>query len=186
MFDFLFGLLWTAFITPIFIMCLVIPGEQRNGVDMNPLLFIIFIVFEFIGLYLLFKGLKKIIKDKKTKKYGIQCYGIINDIQVTGSYVNGKPEYKVILDFVNPETHQVDTIEEIIGFDYDKYPINSFILCKYFQGDINLEKQITWNEVPKEIKKYLAPVQQIPNYSSIENNTNDEYETIDRILYKNN
>ena len=36
-----------GFVTPIFIICLVVPGEQRGGVDMNPLLFIFFILFEF-------------------------------------------------------------------------------------------------------------------------------------------
>lgn len=116
MFKFLFGFVWTAFVTPIFIMCLVVPGEQRNGVDMDPFSFIFFIVFEVIGLYMLISGLRQIIKDRKTKKHGIICYGIVSDIQTTGSYVNGKPEYKAILDFVNPETNQLETIEEIIGF----------------------------------------------------------------------
>ena len=68
MFNFIFGLIWTAFVTPIFIMCLVIPGEQRNGADMNLFLFTFFVVFELIGLYLLISGLKKIIKDKKLCK----------------------------------------------------------------------------------------------------------------------
>ena len=184
MFKFLFGLAWTAFVTPIFIMCLVVPGEQRGGVDMNPFLFIFFILFEVIGLYLLISGLRKLIKDWKTKNQGIQCYGIVRDIQVTGSYVNDKPEYKAVLDFVNPETNQLETIEEIIGFNYNKYPINSYILCKYYQGDINLENLISENEISGDIKSCLVPNQQVPNYSNIEFSADKEYVTIDGVKYK--
>lgn len=184
MFKLIFGLVWTAFITPIFIMCLVIPGEQRGGVDMNLFLFIFFIVFEFIGLYMLISGLKQIIKDNKTKKHGIQCYGIISEIQETGSYVNGNPEYKAMLHFLNPETNQIETIEEIIGFDYNKYPINSYVLCKYYQGDINLESHVYENEVPEFIKNYLVPMQQVPDYFALEFSPDKEYVTIDGIQYK--
>ena len=186
MFNFIFSLIWTAFVTPIFIMCLVIPGEQRNGADMNLFLFTFFLVFELIGLYLLISGLKKIIKDKKTKKHGIQCYGIISDIRVTGASVNNMPEYKAMLHFFNPETHQVEIIEEIIGFDYDKYQVNYYILCKYFQGDINIEGRISESIVPIEIKEYLAPVQQKNNNSSTGITSNGEYVTVDGIQYKKN
>lgn len=184
MFKFLFGLVWTAFVTPIFIMCLVVPGEQRGGVDMNPFLFIFFILFEVIGLYMLISGLRKIIKDRKTKNHGIKCYGIVSDIQTTGSYVNGNPEYKAILDFVNPETNQLETIEEIIGFDYNEYPIDSYVLCKYYQGDINLENLVSENEIPGDIKKYLVTSQQVPNYSNLEFSADREYVTIDGVQYK--
>ena len=186
MFKFLFGLVWTAFVTPIFIMCLVAPGEQRNGADMDPFLFIFFIVFEVIGLYMLISGLRQIIKDRKTKKHGIKCYGIVRDIQTTGSYVNDKPEYKAILDFVNPETNQLETIEEILGFDYNKYPIDSYVLCKYYQGDINLENLVSENEIPGDIKKHLVPSQQMPNYTNLEFSADKEYVTIDGVQYKKN
>ena len=184
MFKLLFGLIWTAFVTPIFIMCLVIPGEQRGGVDMNPFLFIFFILFEAIGLYMLISGLSKIIKDRKTKNHGIKCYGIVSDIQMTGSYMNGNPEYKAKLDFINPKTNQLETIEEIIGFDYNKYPINSYVLCKYYQGDINLENLVPENEIPVEIKKYLVPNQLVPNYSNLEFSADREYVIIDGVQYK--
>lgn len=184
MFKFLFGLVWIAFVTPIFIMCLVVPGEQRGGVDMNPYLFIFFVVFEVVGLYMLISGLRKIVKDKKTKRNGIKCYAIVSDIQTTGSYVNDKPEYKATLNFVNPETNQLETIEEIIGFNYNKYPINSYVLCKYYQGDINLENLVFENEIPGDIKKHLVPNQQMTNYSNLEFSVDREYVTIDGVQYK--
>lgn len=186
MLNFLFGLVWTSFVTPIFIMCLIVPGEQRGGVDMNPFLFIFFILFEVVGLYMLISGLRKIIKDRKTKKYGIECYGIVRDIQATGTFVNGNPEYKAILNFVNPETNQLETIEEIIGFDSNKYPIDSYVLCKYYQSDINLENIVSENEISVDIKKYLAPSQHVPNYCNLEFSDDREYVIIDGVKYKKN
>lgn len=186
MFKFIFGLAWTVFVTPIFVACLFVPGEQRGGMDMNIFLFIFFIVFELIGLCLMISGLKKVIKDKKTKRFGLLCYGIIHDIQETGAYVNNNPEYKVIMNVVNPETRQLQILEEVIGFNYDKYPINSYILCKYWQGDINLEKIISENEVPGDIKINLVPTPQVPNYSNLEFSPDREYVTIDGIQYKKN
>lgn len=186
MFNFIFGLVWTSIMTPIFIMCLVVPGEQRGGVDMDFFLFCILLLFELIGLFLLISGLKKIIKDKKTKKYGIQCYGIIREINETGSYINNNPEYKALLQFVNPETYQVENIEEIIGLDYYKYSVNSYILCKYYQGDINLEKQVSDNEIPGDIKKRLDSLQKKINSSDLEFSSDGEYVTIDGVQYKKN
>lgn len=186
MFKFKFGLIWTIFVTPIFIVCLVIPGEQRGGIDMNPLLFGFFALFEFIGIYLIVSGIKTIIKDRKTKKYGTQCYGIVKDIQGTGSYSNDQPEYKAIVQIVNPETYQIEELEEIVGFKRDKYPINSYVLCKYYEGDINLEKIIIGNEVPEGIRKNLIPIEHHfqPEYMDLEFSADREYVTIDGVKYK--
>ena len=184
MFNFLFGFIWTAFTTLIFIICLAVPGEQRGGSAMTLPTFLILILFEVIGLCLLIGGLKKIIKDKKTKKHGIKCYGVVSDIQPTGASVNGEPEYKAILNFINPETNKLETIEEIIGLNYNNYPIGSYVLCKYYQGDINLENIVSENEIPEDIKKYLIPSQQGSNYSNLEFSADREYVTIDGVQYK--
>lgn len=182
MFNFLFGIMWTAFVTPIFIMCLVVPGEQRGGVDMDPLLFIFLVLFELIGLYMLISGLITIIKDKKTKKHGIECYGIIRDIQKTGGYVNNNPEYKAIVNFINPETHELEMLEEIIGFNFTKYHINSYVLCKYYHGDINIEELIYENNVPESIKKQLTSIEIESNKLNEQNEFNGEaYNTFQRI-----
>lgn len=184
MYNFIFGVVWTVFVTLMFIMCLFVPGEQRGGADMDFSLLIFFILFELFGLYLLISGLKKIIKDKKTNKYGIQCYGIISEIKKTGTYVNDYPEYKAILNFVNPETNQIETIEEIVGLDYNKYPINSYVLCKYYHGDINIENFIFENEIPGGIKKYLISMRQDSDCSNFEFSSDKEYVTIDGVQYK--
>ena len=163
MFELLFGLIWTSFVTPIFIMCLVIPGAERGGADMDLSLFMFFVIFEIAGLWMLFSGLKKIIRNKKTNKYGKKCYGIVVDIVESGTYVNDKPEYLAVIDLLNPETHQIEMIEEVIGFNDELYEINSYVLCKYYDGDINIVKSIPDNEVPIEITNYLTPTDSITN-----------------------
>lgn len=182
MFNFVFGLVWTVFTTFMLIIFLTAPGETNGS---NLMFYILFISFEFVGLILIISGLKKIIKDSNTKKYGVRCYGIVNDIKPTGSYVNNKPEYKAILQIVNPETHHPEKIDEIIGLDYEKFPINSYVLCKYYQGDINIEKIISENEVPNDLVAYLTPTQQdIPKYFDLEMSSDREYVTIDGVKYK--
>ena len=168
MFKFIFGLLWTSFVTPIFILCLVVPGEQRGGADMNFPLFCFFVIFEFVGLWMLYGGAKKIIINIKTKKYGKKCYGIVADIQKTGTYINGNPEYKAIVNLLNPETHQIETFEEIVGYDEDLYPVDSFVLCKYYQGDINFEKIVLDFDVPIDVKNILGSIEENLDYSDTE------------------
>ena len=159
----LFGIIWTAFMTPIYLMCLIVPGEERGGIDMNAPLFIFLTIFELIGIYMIFVGIKKLIKDKKTDLYGLECYGIIRNILPTGVIVNNKPEYKAIIEFVNPETYETEDTEEIIGFDYNKYTKDFYVLCKYYEGDINLGSIIYDNEeVPTEIKNKLK-LEENPN-----------------------
>ena len=184
MFMFLFGLAWTAIVALLFYIFYISLAEQRGGAGMSPFLILFFIIFAVIGLSMLISGLKKIIKNIKTKKHGIKCYGIVSGIRNTGSYANGNPEYKAILNIVNPETNQLETIEEIIGFDYNKYPINSYVLCKYYQGDINFENLISGDEIPGDIKKYLVPTQQEPSYFNLEFSDDREYVTIDGVQYK--
>ena len=93
--------------------------------------------------------------------------------------MNDSPEYKTILEIINPETYQLETIQEIIGFDYDKYPIDSYVLCKYYQGDINLEKLVSEYEIPGDIKKCLVKNQQVSDSSDSEISDDREFEIID-------
>ena len=176
--DFLFGFVWTAFFTPIFIEYLISPEEQNGGADKNPFMFIFNCAFELFGLYFLIRGLITIIKDKKTNKRGLECYGIIRNIQRTGEF-NNKLEYKAIVNFINPETNELETLEENIGFNYPQYDIDTYVLCKYYQGNINIEKIIFEKNVPERVKKYLIPI-------GIEQNefNEEEYNNIQEITSK--
>lgn len=47
-----------------------------------------FTIFLPQGIFLLVKGLKKVIKNKKTKKLGAECFAMIEGIYLTGTYMN--------------------------------------------------------------------------------------------------
>lgn len=184
MFRFTFGLIWTAITTVVFAICLFVPGEERNGADMGPFLFIFLSLFEIIGIYLMSIGIKEIIKNIKTKKLGVTCYGIIRNIQLTGASINGRPECKATVEILNPETHLQENIEEIIGFNENKYPVNSYVLCKYYQGDINLEKVISKEEIPANVSYALVEASQPIAATDISISDDREYVTIDGVKYK--
>lgn len=155
MFKFKFGLVWTLFVTLIFIMCLVVPGEQRGGVDMSPGLFIFFVIFEVIGLFLLVSGIKQIIKDKKTNKFGDITYGQIISIYGTGSSTNGKEELQAeILTYVSNQ-NIVKRINEIIGFPPINYNVGDFVQLKFYEGDINIVQVVSENMIPNTILTLL-------------------------------
>ena len=117
-------------------------------------------IFLLVGLLLVISGLKNIIRDMKTKQYGVTCYGIVLYTEPSGTVVNGKVEYKASFQIINPQTFQPETVEEVLGSDASIYPEGSFVLCKYYEGDINLEGTISENDVPGDIKKRLVVTEQ--------------------------
>lgn len=180
MFHFIIGIIWLLIVTP-----MVVPLLAIIQAPMGIFIFLFIMLFEIIGVYLTISGLKQIIKDNKTKNYGIKCYGIVRELKYTGSYLNDSPEYKALLDIVNPETNQIESLEEIVGFNGNKYPVNSYVQCKYFEGDINFDKVVSENEIPGGIKKLLVPIkQQKPEYMDLEFSPDREYVTIDGVKYK--
>ena len=155
MFKLKFGLLWTLFVTPIFIMCLVIPGEQRGGVDMSPGLFIFFSIFEAIGLFLLVSGIKQVIKDKKTNKFGDITYGQIISIYGTGSRSNDKEELQAeILTYVSNQ-NTLKRFNEIIGFPPIIYNVGDFVQLKFYEDDINIIQTVSENMIPNTVLTLL-------------------------------
>ena len=116
-------------------------------------------LFSVIGIICIIIGLTKSLKDKKTKKKGKECYAIVREHEETDTgtttSTGNKKEYKAILEFINPETNEIDDIEEIIGLYPNKYPVDSYLLCKYYKGDITIEKVLKEDEVPENIKKEL-------------------------------
>ena len=202
MFNLIFGIVWTLF-SSIFFVIIVISsfttssnlGDAGLKFNFSMIIPVIMIsIFLIVGVVLIVKGAKKVIKDSKTKKYGVPCYGIVQNISQTGAYVNERPEYKAILDIVNPNTNQIESIEEIVGFNYNKYPIGSYVYCKYYEGDINIENNIGINELPGSYKDMLKPINYTSNASNTYNNSmgytdivfsdDREYVTIDGVKYR--
>ncbi len=165
MFKLKFGAIWTIFTTIVFAIFIFVPASARNGDEVTLVPVLVLGLFEVVGIILLVSGAKQVIKDKKTSKYGIQCYGIVREVLPTGSYVNNRPEYKAVIEFVNPESQQVQTLEEIVGFDYNKFPVGYYVMCKYYEGDINLEYPVDESQAPEDVKKQLQVVAQGPVYT---------------------
>ena len=202
MFYLIFGIIWTLF-TSIFVFAFCgsmfsytsINGEPgRLSFNFNPELLIpslIIAVFLIVGIYLIVKGARQVIRDSKTKKYGIPCYGIVQNIKPTGVSINEQPEFKALLDIINPNTNQVENIEEVVGLNPNKYPIGSYVLCKYYEGDINFERIVQPSEISSSYRELLKPVNYtsgVPNefmsYTNLEFSPDREYVTIDGVKYK--
>jgi len=201
MFYLIFGIIWTAF-TSIFVV-LMFGSMFTEGstygdptgmrFSFNPEMIIpgiLISVFLIIGIVLIVKGAKQVIKDIKTKKYGIPCYGIVQNLQLTGSYINEQPEYKAILDIINPNTNQLEKVEEIVGLNPNKYPIGSYVQCKYYEGDINFERIVNPNEVSSSFREILKPnnynngLNTGSGFTDLEFSEDREYVTIDGVKYK--
>ena len=151
MFELVFGIIWTLF-TSIFAFVFISAGD-----DVPSLLVLMLIAFVVIGVYLIFIGAKKVIKDSKTNKFGIECFGIVRSVEPTNVYINDRPQYRTNIDIVNPNTLQLEQLSEVTGTNYYKYPINSYVKCKYYEGDINIIGMIIENDIPGDYKKLLVP-----------------------------
>ena len=155
MFKLIFGLIWIAMTTPIFLYSFHSFNIQEIDPSFSMIMLATYALFELVGIIIFISGLKTILKDKKTSKNGTICYGIISDLKPTGSYINEKCELKAVVRFINPITNEEETKEEIVGFNENKYPIDSYVVCKYYNGDINIEDLASPNEIPDKIKNYL-------------------------------
>ena len=99
-------------------------------------------------------GIKKVIANHKTKVSGEECYGLITDIYPDGNYVVGKAEYRAEIEVYIKEKNSIETILEVIGFNPNKYQINTFVYGKYYEGDFNIiEKVDSYQKLPPNIQQ---------------------------------
>ncbi len=154
MFLFVFGLVW--FLFSVLFLAIMILSTSQTGSEAPIFAYIIIGLFIAIGLYMLIKGIKKIIQNKKTEKYGEICYGIVTNVYPDGSYVNNAPEYQADVYLYITSEGRTDTITEIIGFDPMKYPTKSYVKVKYYQGDINIIEGLnSIKDVPMATQRYF-------------------------------
>lgn len=133
-----------------------------NDFDFNKgvLLFIIFIIgliAVLVVIETLINDIKQLIIKNKTKKYGISTYGIIKSSKIIGYSSYKQKKYKTLIDVINPSTNQLEHIEDVGLFNYYKFPYETFILCKYYEGDILFEDKIESSDVPNNFKRLLKP-----------------------------
>lgn len=163
MFKLIFGLIWTAFSVFIAFMMygnvagtITVNGEVVSQAEFNSMLWPkLFIgLFIIVGLILCFSGIKEIFTNMQTNKLGVETYGVIIDLRPSGSYVNGKPELKAeVAVYIND--YNIESYEEIIGFDRLKYKPGDYVKVKHHNKDINIIEKINEDYLPIEIKEVL-------------------------------
>ena len=154
--KFIFGLIWSVFVI-LFAAIWISFGEFKTSI----LLF--FLIFIAVGLWIMYLGIKELLKNKKTNKYGEICYGIITSIDADTSsvQVNGNCQYKATVNFYYPQLNGTMTFCESYGYKREKYSVGECVKVKYYNDDINIiEGNIDINTLPYNIQDCLKGVQQ--------------------------
>ena len=173
MLELFFGIFWCLltllFTIPVF--------TSSGGIDLFLILFVG--IFWAIGIFLLVKGLKKVIANHNTEKLGEECYAMIKNIYPNGNRVNGAPEFNADFLVYVSSKNTIEKVGESVGFNAFKYQPNTFIKGKYYNGDINIKETIDYNSIPLNVR---------PNFDHlISNNTNqttEEIITVNGVKYK--
>ncbi len=176
MFKLKFGLLWTAFTTFVFAICVIVPAEERNGAEMSVGLFLFFSLFEIIGIWVIISGIRQIRIDHKTKKFGETAYGRIISISETGASSNGNNEYQAEVLTYLPSENATKYFKEIVGFDPIQYDDGDLVELKYYNNDINILQVVTEDQIPSHILPLImSNIPAIDTEDNLENNEEDYY-----------
>ena len=155
MFKIIFGLFFILITVPFWV---VIIGSG----EYFALLFIS--IFDIVGLVFFISGLKKAIKDGKTRRNGVETYAQINAVLPSGTYVNDVPELKGEFTVFNPNTYQTENVTEILGVGAFKYQVGQVVKVKYYDGDINIIEIVDISQVPGDASKFFTtPVASTPS-----------------------
>ncbi len=165
MFEIVFGIIWlliTGMVTlgfysgtasTITVNGQLVSQEEFNAM-LGPKLFMG--IFWAVGIVMIIVGLRKIIKNAQTEKFGEVCYGRIIDIRRTGARVNNVPELKAIVTVYIESLGTTEEVEEVIGLATKrKYQIGDYIEGKYCNGDINIDSYIPETVIPLHIQDKL-------------------------------
>lgn len=162
MFEIIFGIIWlliTGMVTLGFYSgtasTITVNGQIVSQEEFNLMLGpkIFLGLFWAIGIIMIIIGLRKIIKNAKTEKFGEVCYGRIIDIRKTGTRVNNVPELKAIVAVYIESLGTTEEIEEVIGLATNrKYNVGDYIEGKYYNGDINIDSYIPETMIPSHIQ----------------------------------
>ncbi len=184
MFEIIFGVIWlsiTGLVTLGFYSgtasSITVNGQLVSQEEFNLMLWpkIFLGIFWVIGIIMIIVGLRKIIKNAQTEKFGEVCYGRIIDIMRTGTLVNNVPELKAVVQVFIESEGRLDTIEEVIGLATNrKYNIGDYIEGKYYNGDINIDSYIPETVMPLHIQEKLR---------NIKINTSEDEIIVDGVKY---
>lgn len=177
MFEIVFGIIWlliTGMVTLGFYSgtadTITVNGQLVTQEEFNGMLFpkIFMGIFWAVGIIMIIVGLRKIIKNAQTEKFGEVCYGRITDIIRTGAAVNGVPELKAIVTVYIESLGITQEVEEVIGLATKrKYNVGDYIEGKYYNGDINIDSYIPETVIPLHIQDKLKDLRINANENEI-------------------
>lgn len=120
--------------------------------------------FWIIGSICLYKGF---VKNTKTETFGEICYGRV----VGNKSDESLTEHNSYIYVYIPSLYKLRLLKECIGKDYTKYAPGTYVKLKYYKNDINIEKIVTKEDVPKEFLTELNDMPEyIPDYVYTSNN----------------
>jgi len=151
MIELIFGTILSIFF--IGLSFLLNKGDSSSTVN-NTLFYWIFSLFLLLGLFLIAKGLLKIIRNFRTSIYGKEYYGIIVNIFPNGVKVNGHPELDAEV-LISIDNRKILRLRDTIGFDWNKYTLQDYVKVKYYKNDINILHKVEDYTLPPETKDYL-------------------------------
>ena len=188
MFELIFGIIWTAFSCFFAIMFFNVPANNYyvNGTEVSEAAFkamlmpkLIIGLFIAVGIIMMIKGGRKVLKNMQTRTHGELCYGRVLAVERTGTYVNERPIFKAEIYLHSQLDGEDYTIWEEVGFNPQKYPTGSFVQVKYYKGDINFDETSAYTEdIPESMKQYL-----LSKTANLVFADNDESIVIDGVRY---
>ena len=116
----------------------------------------VLIAIEALAIYALILGVKKYFINKNIEKKGLDCYGIVRNVDPDYDTVFNVHERKVDVEIVNPNTFQLEHIIEVVETVEDEFPVNSYVKCKYNEGNINIIEIVDPKDIPGDAKKLLV------------------------------
>ena len=158
MFELKFGMIWEAIVLIIsvaFLSDIVAGGEE--AIALIPIsLFLL--LFHGIGIFLLFVGIKKVVANRKTEKYGEECFGKIIDIHPNGNSVNGRKELAAVISVFIPTEGQSRDFKEVVGMGTSPYEIGDYIKGKFFNNDVNIMEKVYPDYLPVNVRNALEVI----------------------------
>jgi arginyl-tRNA synthetase len=92
-------------------------------------------------------GVRKLVKNLKTNRYGYETYGVVLQIFPTGKSVNSRPILCAEISLVK-EDGTTEIFKEDIGFNEKRYHTGAFLKVKYFENDVNILEKLHEANVP--------------------------------------
>lgn len=173
--NIIFGSVFFLFASLFFYLMNFVPGETTGSIFWGNAVIILFMI---VGLVIVFSGVKKIIRDKKTDLYGEFCYGLVTAVKFNGTVINGVQQYDAYFKVYLESRGKFIEAHEDIRSEIEKYPLGAFYALRYYEKDINIEYKVpSFDALPQNIKDVFDTGEIIPDdnswYSNSDNSSSE-------------